>query len=595
MTPANTALHPLATRPLVHTALYIRVSTEEQKLQGYSLPHQLDVCQRYAAQYGLSVDPAHIFQDAESGTTSARTALDALRLAVRRREIQAVIFFNVTRFMRNYTEMILILAEFTKAGVEIYDTGTPPAPLTPVRKLNLHVQGAIAEFDRDQIMQRTEDGRRGRAQAGYPLPQHASFGYRYVGDPRKGTYVIIEEEAVIVRRIFHLYVIERLGIRAIAHLLSLERIPTYRDRRPGARYTRGQQRAPGLWSDSMIHRILHNRSYIGTKLYGTTKRLPKDPIGLKNQERVATPQETWITIDVPQIITPELFAQAALQAAANTRHALRNTKHFYLLGGERLKCGLCKRTMGGSGKGPYRYYRCNRSGGGLPDECHRTMHAGKIEAYVWERVQYLLKNPQVLLAFFDAQLGGLDATSTLSEQRRLEQAIAEADEEAQLLLDAYLKKKLSADRMHAKHTQIDQENDARRLRLRILESQYLTYREQAAYRHTLTLRLETFREYCETLGDDGPSQQALLDSLGLTVVWWEEELTLHVQPIREPLRPEDGFPLAVTFQIASTPSRRCGFNRETDRTITLTYACPWPAGGERPAAGAMDGPTASRA
>lgn len=573
MTPANHTVHPLAAASIrLRTAIYIRVSTEEQKIHGYSLPQQLDTCQRYAAHYRLNVDPIHIFQDADTGTSAARAGLDALRLAVRRGEIQAVIFFNASRFMRNFTAMINVVTELAAAGVEIYDTGTAPGPFTPDRKFNLYIQGAVAELDRDRIMQNTENGRRGRAQAGYPMPQYPPLGYRYVGTTRKGSYVLVEEEAAIVRRIFHLYVVEQLGIRAIARLFSLERVPTYRDRRTLARATRGQQHAPGIWSDSMIHRVLHNHTYIGTKLYGTTKRLPKALLSATKDKRVATPQETWIPIEVPPIITSELFAQATMQAAANTRHALRNTKHFYLLGGERLKCGLCKRTMGGSGKGPYRYYRCNRSGSGLPDTCHRNLPAGKLEAYIWEKVQWLLQHPEVLLAFFDAQLGGLDATSTLAEQRHLEQAIAEAEEEAQLLLDAYLKKQLSADRMHAKHTQIDQENTARHLRLRALESQHLDYREQAAYRQTLAQRLVTLREACESIADDGASKQGLLDALGLTVVYWENELRFHVTFIREPLRPESG------FSIGSMPSRRYGFNRESDRTVTLTYACPWPAG-----------------
>ena len=228
--------------------------------------------------------------------------------------------------------------------------------------------------------------------------------------------------------------------------------------------------------------------------------------------------------------------------------------------------------MSGTGKGLYRYYRCNSPGVGLPDPCHRTLPVGKLEAYVWERTQYLLQHPEVLLAFFDTQLEDLDAVSTFAEQQRLEQAMAAADEEVELLLEAYLKKQISGERMQAKHAQIDQEQEARRLRLQALASQHLVHREQRAYRQTLAQRLETFRAYCETIADNGPSKQGLLDALGLTVVYWEEELRFHVTFIREPLRQEDGFPIGTIL------ARRGILNRENPPTITLTYACPWPVG-----------------
>ena len=173
------------------------------------------------------------------------------------------------------------------------------------------------------------------------MPQHACLGYRYEGTRRKGRYVLVEEEAAIVRRIFHLYVVEQLGVRAIARLLTLERIPTYSDRRRPDAPTR--RHAPGVWNRASILKILHNRTYIGTRLYGVTKRVPKAALGTAKDRRTKTAADQWITIDVPQIIPPALFAQAALQCTANQRHATRNAKHFYLLKASGCSVG-CART-----------------------------------------------------------------------------------------------------------------------------------------------------------------------------------------------------------------------------------------------------------
>jgi site-specific DNA recombinase len=60
-----------------NVAIYNRVSTQKQASEGYSLPTQLEACQKYAAERGYNVVAE--FADVESGTMDSRPGLDALR------------------------------------------------------------------------------------------------------------------------------------------------------------------------------------------------------------------------------------------------------------------------------------------------------------------------------------------------------------------------------------------------------------------------------------------------------------------------------------------------------------------------------------
>ena len=90
-------------------------------------------------------------------------------------------------------------------------------------------------------------GKRGTAKQGRVPTGGLPYGYR-IGDD--GRPEVVEEQAEVVRRIFHMYVHEGMGSPSIAVRLTDEGIPT--------------QTGKLLWLQSRVHHILCNATYAGT-------------------------------------------------------------------------------------------------------------------------------------------------------------------------------------------------------------------------------------------------------------------------------------------------------------------------------------------
>lgn len=133
-------------------ATYSRVSREDQRpeiqthaLDEYAAARRLDVIERY-------IDHGH------SGAKDRRPALDAMLAAARRRSFDAVACVRLDRLFRSVRHLTAVAAELEALGVAliVLDQGIDTS--TPAGRLLFHVVGAIAEFERDLIIERTRAG-----------------------------------------------------------------------------------------------------------------------------------------------------------------------------------------------------------------------------------------------------------------------------------------------------------------------------------------------------------------------------------------------------------------------------------------------------
>src|SRR5262249_28288707 len=152
-----------------------------------------------------------------------------IRDLVRQRLVHAVIVYDLDRLSRKLAHQLLLSEEFEQAGVALRIVTMPDGAKTPEAQLLANVRGVIAEYERAKILERTERGRRGRAKEGFVPGGVVPLGYTYVRLGTKGAhYVINQEEASLVQRIFQMYVHDGFSINAIAQQLTMERVPTQR-------------------------------------------------------------------------------------------------------------------------------------------------------------------------------------------------------------------------------------------------------------------------------------------------------------------------------------------------------------------------------
>jgi DNA invertase Pin-like site-specific DNA recombinase len=167
----------MQTRPQ-RIALYARVSTHEQTAE-----NQILELRAYCAERGWTVAAEYV-DIGISGSTTSRPQLDALLAAARRRKVDGVVTWKLDRLGRNLRHLILTLDELTALGVSFVSLGESIDTTTAAGRLQLHILGAFAEFERGRITERVHAGiararqqgkRLGRRRTS-PLPDGAPKG-----------------------------------------------------------------------------------------------------------------------------------------------------------------------------------------------------------------------------------------------------------------------------------------------------------------------------------------------------------------------------------------------------------------------------------
>ncbi len=143
----------------MRVAIYARVSTTDQHTE-----NQLAELRRYAQAREWTTQ--HEYVDAGiSGAKESRPALDHMLKDARRRRFDAVLVWRLDRLGRNLRHLILLLDDLQALGVAFVSLAEGLDCTTPAGRLQLHVLGAIAEFERERIRERVRAGlARARAQ-----------------------------------------------------------------------------------------------------------------------------------------------------------------------------------------------------------------------------------------------------------------------------------------------------------------------------------------------------------------------------------------------------------------------------------------------
>ncbi len=142
----------------MRAVLYGRVSTFDQEPE-----NQLAELRRYAGARGWT--SAEYVDRGISGAKDRRPALDRLLIDARRRRFDVLVVWRLDRLGRNLRHLITLLEELQALGIAFVSLNEGIDATTPAGKLQMHILGAIAEFERARIAERVKAGlQRARAQ-----------------------------------------------------------------------------------------------------------------------------------------------------------------------------------------------------------------------------------------------------------------------------------------------------------------------------------------------------------------------------------------------------------------------------------------------
>jgi len=226
------------------TALYIRVSTQKQADEGFSLAAQRKELDAYCLALGWNVCDQHIYIDAGiSGKSDDRPAFQAMMQAAKAGQIQRIVALKLDRIARNLKNLLQTVDELKACHCalvvkkESFDTSTPQGMFV------LQMLGAVSELERSMISERVSSGRVEKATQGGFLGAPQVFGYVY----SDSDFTVNEGEAATVRSIFDLFLAGK-SLNAIAKHLN----------ESGAATKKG-----GSWYPVTVSKIIANGRYAG--------------------------------------------------------------------------------------------------------------------------------------------------------------------------------------------------------------------------------------------------------------------------------------------------------------------------------------------
>ncbi|MGB9868278.1 MAG: recombinase family protein [Bacillota bacterium] len=407
----------------MRAAVYVRVSTEEQATLGYSLAEQKHACISRARELGATSIQVYA-DEGVSGATLDRSGLAALRNGVSLGEFDVVVCRDPDRLSRKLAHQLLLTEEFERAGVRLEFISFDWKD-TPEGRLFYAVRGAISEYEREKIRERTALGKLQKARQGGVPVRFDVYGYEY--DPQTGQVRVREDEAAVVREIFERFV-GGWGYNTIARWLNELGIPTRRSR--------------NCWHRQVIAQVIANTAYAGTWYYG------KKTYGVGKRGRPVQ-RDQWIPISVPPVVDQDLWQAAQLKAQQARRLWANRGRHDYLLSGI-VTCGDCALPMSGTWIGFWgkhdRYYTCGRN---LEGPTHKGCRprkfvpAAQLEEAVWAQVKSWLSDPEVVVA--EALRCGWETESLSQELARVEGLLAELEKGRQNVLAALARGLLELD------------------------------------------------------------------------------------------------------------------------------------------------------
>jgi site-specific DNA recombinase len=310
------------------TAVYIRVSTEEQAQEGYSIASQKQKLTDFAKIQDWSIHDYYI-DDGYSAKDLKRPAIQRLIQDCQKGLFDVVLVYKLDRLVRSVRDLDYLMQLFDrnkikfKSATEVFDT------TTAMGRFFITLVAAIAQWERETTAERVFMNMKHKVAEGERPGAAPPFGYDLIN----GKLVINEEEAKWVRFIFENY--KKKGKTAIAAELN----------KRGIRTKKGN-----YWQGEVVTFVAKNPVYAGYIRWNYRK--------LKGNR---THEEIIVEGDHEPIISKELFDEVQEIMKQRSGKGYKGNTEYPFTG--KLKCARCGKPLIGAKKkrkdGYYRFYRCS--------------------------------------------------------------------------------------------------------------------------------------------------------------------------------------------------------------------------------------------
>lgn len=373
----------------IKIALYLRVSTQEQATEGYSIEAQEQSGREFAKRMNYEVVSVYKDEGVSGKSTKNRKAYQRMMEAAKEGEFELLVIWKLTRLGRNMLDILKTVETLLKYDVGLYSISEQFDVTTSSGKLMLQLLGSFGEFERNQISENVQMAMKSlvRDQKRYAGGRRLGYVSDIDADGKK--YLRIEpDEARIVQMIFKQY-IGGNGYRAIANQLN----------RQGYKTVKGND-----FSTLAVKDILKNKVYGGYLEYA--KYVDWDT----KRRRGKNPNPILVKGEHEPIIDQEIYELVQERLKAESKQPQWNNTGENLLTGL-LRCPVCDAPMAASNvtntlkdgtKKRIRYYSCSNFRNKGASVCSaNSIRADKAEEFVADRLKEIVQVPQILKKLVD--------------------------------------------------------------------------------------------------------------------------------------------------------------------------------------------------
>ena len=186
----------------MRAAIYIRVSSQEQAEEGYSIGAQTERLTAYCLAKGWTVYQAYT-DGGFTGSNTDRPALEKLIRDVKKKRVDIVLVYKLDRLSRSQKDTLYLIEDvFLKHGVGFVSMNENFDTSTPFGRAMIGILSVFAQLEREQIKERMAMGRSERAKVGlYHGGGEIPIGYDYID----GRLVVNEYEAMQIREMYAMF------------------------------------------------------------------------------------------------------------------------------------------------------------------------------------------------------------------------------------------------------------------------------------------------------------------------------------------------------------------------------------------------------
>ena len=363
--------------------VYIRVSTEDQAREGFSLGEQAEKLLQLCKFKELEVYKVYKDAGISAKDMEHRPQFQEMLKDMKEGKINYIVAYKldrITRSVRDLEELISVLEQyncFLLCDRDDVNTSTANGRFF-VRMLTV-----LSQLEIEIVSERTKFGLNGAIKSGH-IPGQRPFGYKSAEDKRM---VIDNATRPYVEKIFDMY-LEGKSFQQIANYFKENNIYPKKN-----------------WKDTTIQKIIDNKIYMGD--YEQYKRIGKQ----ENLEPIV-----YMNVVEP-IISRAKWEECQRQKERNQRTYTRDRVYTFF---QRLKCPNCSRIMKCKGSGgtkrKYMYYTC--------EHCHINFNEDHVEHllrdFIYDLLEYDMAVKKFFLPVLEDKTNNIDTTSIDKEIRDLE-------------------------------------------------------------------------------------------------------------------------------------------------------------------------------